>query len=208
VDGRAVLALAAVGAALGAPGPAAAAELVDVRQRAPSIAVEVRYATRDNFTGAPLPGYCDGRALLLPGAATRLARVQRSLRPRGLGLKVFDAYRPARASRAMVRWARRTGRDGLLSGGYIAGRSNHNLGTTVDLTLVRLGSGAELDMGTAYDAFTPRSATLRARGRVLRNRLALEDAMEALRFRNYRREWWHYDSLRPGPRRLDVPIGC
>jgi D-alanyl-D-alanine dipeptidase len=108
----------------------------------------------------------------------------------------------------MVRWARRTGREALLTGGYIARHSNHNLGTTVDLTLVRLDSGRALDMGTPYDAFTPRSNTTRARGAVLRNRLRLKNAMEARGFVNYHREWWHYDSVVPGRRRLDVPIGC
>ena len=184
------------------------AGLVDVLTAAPTIRADVRYATSNNFTGARLPGYCAARALLLPDAARRLARVQRSLRSDGLGLKVFDAYRPARASRAMVRWARRTGRGSLLSDGYIAARSNHNLGTTVDLTLVRLSDGRELGMGTAFDAFTVRSTTLRAHGPVRRNRLALKRAMEAHGFRNYAREWWHYDSVRPGPRRLDLPIGC
>jgi D-alanyl-D-alanine dipeptidase len=209
VRGATALGLVLV-AALGGAVPARAGDpaLVDVRTYARGIQVDVRYATPNNFTGAPLPGYCKPRALLLPGAARRLARVQRGLRGRGLGLKVFDAYRPARASRAMVRWARRTNREWLLTQGYIARRSNHNLGTTVDLTLVTRRTGEELDMGTAFDAFTPRSTTTRARGRVLRNRLTLKNAMEGHGFVNYRREWWHYDSAEPGPRRLDVPIGC
>lgn len=194
--------------ALAAPVQAAAAPLVDVRSYARGIQVDVRYATESNFTGAVLPGYCEGRALLLAPAVRRLARVQRTLRPDGLGLKVWDAYRPARASRAMVRWAERTGNTRLLSEGYIAARSNHNLATTVDLTLVRLSDGTELEMGTAYDAFNSRAATRSARGPALRNRLALKAAMERHGFRAYRREWWHFDSRRPGPRRLDSGIGC
>ena len=187
---------------------ASAAQLVDVRSYAESIQVDVRYATSNNFTGAPLPGYCAAQALMLRPRARALARVQRSLRPRGLGLKVFDAYRPARASRAMVRWTRRTGNEDLLRDGYIAPKSNHNLGSTVDLTLVRRASGRGLDMGTAYDAFTTRANTTRARARVLRNRMILKNAMEAQGFVNYFREWWHFDSEEPGPRRLDVTIGC
>lgn len=77
----------------------------------------------------------------------------------------------------------------------------------MDLTLVRARSGRELDIGTDFDAFSPRSATLSARGNALRNRLRLRFAMEAHGFRNYGREWWHYDSVAPGARRLDVPIG-
>lgn len=187
---------------------ASAAQLVDVRSYAESIQVDVRYATSNNFTGAPLPGYCAAQALMLRPRARALARVQRSLRRRGLGLKVFDAYRPARASRAMVRWTRRTGNEDLLRDGYIAPKSNHNLGSTVDLTLVRRASGRGLDMGTAYDAFTTRANTTRARARVLRNRMILKNAMEAQGFVNYFREWWHFDSEEPGPRRLDVTIGC
>jgi zinc D-Ala-D-Ala dipeptidase len=187
---------------------ASAADLVDVRRYAKSIQVDVRYATANNFTGAPLAGYCQPTALMLRPRARALARVQRALGRRGLGLKVFDAYRPARASRAMVRWARRTDNVHLLKEGYIAPKSNHNLGSTVDLTLIRRASGREIDMGTAFDAFTPRANTTRARGRVLRNRLILKDAMEDQSFVNYFREWWHFDSEEPGTRRLDVPIGC
>lgn len=206
-----LVALAAV-LVLGAAAPPALAAtppgLVDVRAGDATIRTDVRYAGRRNFTGRRLPGYCAPRALLLPRAARALARVQRRLRRRGLGLKVYDAYRPARASRAMVRWARRVGRPELVSGGYIARRSNHNLATTVDLTLVRLRGGAELDMGTRFDAFTPGSATVAVRGRPLHNRLTLRRAMEREGFANYAREWWHYDSRMPGPRRLDAGIGC
>ncbi|MDQ3949350.1 MAG: hypothetical protein M3282_03305 [Gemmatimonadota bacterium] len=186
----------------------ARAGLVDVRTYAPSILVDVRYATANNFTGRPLPGYCRPWAFLKQTAARRLARVQRRLERAGLSLKVLDAYRPARASRAMVHWARRTGNAWVLARGYVARRSNHARGTTIDLTLVRRRSGRELDMGTAFDAFTPRSATLSARGAVRRRRLGLRRAMEGEGFRNYAREWWHYDFEPRGSHRLDVPLGC
>jgi D-alanyl-D-alanine dipeptidase len=181
--------------------------LVDVLRLDRDILLDVRYATPDNFTGSRLPGYCEQRALLLPRPARALARAQARLERDGYGLKVYDAYRPARASRAMVRWARRTGNEHLLNG-YIASRSRHNLGAAVDLTLVRLSTGRQLDMGTRYDAFTTRSHTLNARGRVLRNRLRLRDAMSSAGWTNYRREWWHYDFPAPRARRLDVTIGC
>ena len=186
--------------------PRAGAGLVEV-----GVEQDIRYATRRNFTGRLLPGYCEPKGLLLRPAARRLQAVHVELvRRLGLGLKVYDAYRPLRATRAMVRWAERTGNTALLDGGYIARRSNHNLATTVDLTLVDVSRKGhpELDMGTRYDTFSPRSATLNARGRALRNRMTLKRAMEAHGFRNYAREWWHYDSRRPGPRPLDVPIGA
>ena len=186
----------------------ARAGLVDVRTYARAIVLDVRYATADNFTGRPLPGYCRPWAFLKRTAARRLGRVQRRLEGAGLGLKVFDAYRPARATRAMVRWARRSGNEWVLAQGYVARRSNHARGTTVDVTLVQLPSGRELDMGTRYDAFTPRSHTLNARGAALRARLRLRRAMSREGFANYRREWWHYDLDPGGARRLDVPLGC
>ena len=104
-------------------------------------------ATKRNLTGRRLPGYCRDWALLLRPAARDLGRVQRHLRRRGLGLLVLDAYRPARASRALVRWAQQSGR-GDLVGTYIARRSRHNTGSAVDLTLVRASDGRRLRMGT------------------------------------------------------------
>lgn len=199
--------------ALAAAAPAHAgaferAGLVEVVDYAPTVQLDLRYATPDNFTGARLPGYCEPIALLRRRAARALGSAQRRLAGDGLGLRIFDAYRPARATRAMVRWARRTGRSHLLNG-YIAVRTNHNRGVAVDLTLVRLESGRPLDMGTGYDAFSSRATTLNASGKVLRNRLRLRTAMNASGFSNYAREWWHYDYR--GDRRAaphDIPLGC
>jgi zinc D-Ala-D-Ala dipeptidase len=188
-------------------GALARAGLVDVRTYAPRIRLDVRYATTNNFTGRRLPGYCRPWAVLRRSAARRLGRVQRALERSGLGLLVYDAYRPARATRAMVRWAQRTGNEWVLRHGWVARRSNHALGTTVDLTLVRLSTGNTVRMGTAYDAFTRRSYTLNARGTALRNRLRLRRAMARQGFANYQREWWHYDGPR-GPRRFDLTLGC
>jgi len=217
---RALLACAAVAAATvpasAAPQPereragnraTRAAGLEDVRRAAPAIALDIRYATRRNVTGARLAGYCRPWALLRRTAARALARVARRLRRRGLGLLVFDAYRPARATRALVAWARRSGR-GELVGTYIALRSRHNLGSTVDLTLVRLRDGARLRMGTGYDELSERAATYNARGRPLRNRLILAGAMRRFGFAAYDREWWHFEHRSGGPRRLDVTLGC
>jgi D-alanyl-D-alanine dipeptidase len=143
---------------------------------------------------------------MLELAARDLGRVQRYLRRRGLGLLILDAYRPARATRALVRWAERTGR-GDLVGTYIARRSNHNLGSAVDLTLVRLSDGRRLRTGR-YDALGPGAHTLDARGAVLRNRLILKGAMERFGFTNYWREWWHFDHRVRGTRYLDLTLGC
>jgi D-alanyl-D-alanine dipeptidase len=184
------------------------AGLADVRDHAGSIQVDLRYATEDNFTGERLPGYCAAEPFLRARAARALARAEKELNADGLGLRVFDAYRPSRASRAMVRWAKRTGREHLLNG-WIAARSNHNRGAAVDLTLVRVETGRELSMGTAYDTFSSKSATTAVGGKPLRNRLRLKRALEAEGFRNYRREWWHYDfPSELGAPRLDIALGC
>jgi D-alanyl-D-alanine dipeptidase len=184
------------------------AGLRDVRDYAPDVQLDIRYATRENFTGSRLPGYCRPWAFLRRRAARALGRAEERLADDGYGLRVFDAYRPARATRAMVRWARRTGRAHLL-GRYIASRSNHNRGVAIDLTLVRLSTGRPVDMGTPFDAFTTRAHTLNARGGALRNRLRLRSAMNAAGFANYHREWWHYDYRGdPRARPLDVTLGC
>ncbi|HJS47145.1 MAG TPA: M15 family metallopeptidase, partial [Gemmatimonadales bacterium] len=179
------------------PWPAASAAqaeslLVEVRAVEPTILVEARYAGPDNFTGAPLPGYEANRAFLRREAAAALGRVQQSLRPAGLGLKVFDGYRPIRATQGMVAWADRVGRTDLLDDGYIARRSRHNLGLAVDLTLVELATGRELPMGTSYDAFTEAAHTANAWGEVGENRQRLVRAMAAEGFENFVQEWWHF----------------
>jgi D-alanyl-D-alanine dipeptidase len=195
------------------PWPAAAAALADsllrdVRAGDPSILVEARYAGSDNFTGQPLPGYGANRLLLRREAATALARVQAQLRLAGLGLKVFDGYRPIRATLAMVEWTERVGRTDLLDDGYIARRSRHNLGLAVDLTLVELATGRELPMGTPFDEFTTAAHTANASGEVAANRRRLVEAMEAAGFENYEQEWWHFSYAVPGdPPAFDVPVG-
>ncbi len=175
-----------------APDAVAESLLVDVRSVDSTIQVEARYATSDNFTGAPLPGYEASRALLRREVAAALGRVQERLRPKGLGLKVFDGYRPVRATLAMVDWAERTGRRELVDSGYIARRSRHNQGVAVDLTLVELETGAEVPMGTPFDTFGPEAHTANAVGEVARHRQALVQAMEAEGFTNYEKEWWHF----------------
>ena len=182
------------------------AGLADVKRFAPGVRLDIRYATARNVTGARLPGYCRAWALMRRGPASDLGRVQRLLRRRGLGLSIFDSYRPARATRALVRWAQRTGK-GHLVGSYIARRSNHNLGSAVDLTLVRRSDSKRLRMGP-YDDLGPSSNTYNARGRILRNRLTLVRAMERFGFTNYSREWWHFDHRDRGTRYLDIPLGC
>ncbi len=117
-----------------------------------TIIQDIRYATTNNFTGRKLAGYEAGECLLTREVATALARVQQDLNPRGLSLKVFDCYRPARASRDMLAWATgpetpaqkryypKLNRRDLFGGGYIAAYSGHSTGAVIDLTLVELAA--------------------------------------------------------------------
>ena len=166
--------------------------LADVRSVDSTISVEARYATVNNFTGAVLPGYEANRALLRREAAAALGRVQARLRRDGLGLRVYDGYRPVRATLAMVAWAERTGKTWVLDQGYVARRSRHNQGVAVDLTLVDLATGRPLEMGTPFDTFSPAAHTANASGEARDNRERLKRAMEAQGFSNYDQEWWHY----------------
>jgi D-alanyl-D-alanine dipeptidase len=180
--------------------------LVDVRSIDPTIQTDLRYATANNFTGAPLPGYEAPRALLRREAAAALGRVQARLRSKGLGLRVLDAYRPVRASVAMVDWAKRTGNQSLLEKGYIAERSRHNLGAAVDLTLVDLGTGTEVIGTTAFDNFTATADTANATGQALRYRQILVQTMTSEGFSPYGQAWWHFNYPLEGAVPLDRVI--
>ena len=176
----------------------------------PDLATELRYATTHNFVGERIDGYHNPRCIISRQAALALKAVQEELRPSGLGLKVYDAYRPQRAVDHFVRWAGnpddtrmkaefypRVAKQELFKEDYIAARSGHSRGSTVDLTLVSLrGEPAvkELDMGTGFDFFGPESwpdsPALTPQQRT--NRLLLQVVMKKHRFRPYAREWWHF----------------
>lgn len=182
---------------------------VDLRTAVPGARFDVRYHTADNFTEAPLPGYGVPGAWLQKAPAEALARVQARLEKKGLGLLIYDAYRPLRGTLGMVAWAKRTDQVHLLDGGYIARRSGHNKGHTIDLSVVDLATGQEIDMGTPWDTLSEASHTKNATGEALANRMILRDAMHVEGFRNYWREWWHFSFAMEGklPHR-DVPYAC
>lgn len=180
---------------------------VDATTMAPGLVVEMRYAGSRNFVGRPIAGYEAARCLLSEAAAAALAEAQRALAASGHGLKVYDCYRPARAVADFAAWARdlddqatkpdyypNVDKDQLFALGYIAERSGHSRGSTVDVTLVDLASGAELDMGTAYDLFDPRSwpSDTSVSAEAQANRRLLREAMIAHGFRPLREEWWHF----------------
>lgn len=180
--------------------------LVDVQSLDSTIRVDARYAGPNNFTGAPLPGYNANRALLRREAAEALARVQHRLASDGLGLKVWDGYRPVRATQAMVAWTERTNQTWLLDSGYIARRSRHNQGVAVDLTVVDLHSGVEMQMGTPYDTFGAEAHTANATGTVKQSRDHLVEVMASEGFTNYTMEWWHFSIVVEDPVPFDLVI--
>lgn len=184
----------------------AEALLVNVQLLDPAIEVDMRYRNAHNFTGAKLPGYDGNHALMRREAAEALARVQASLKTQGLGLKVWDAYRPVRATLAMVAWTQRVHREDLVTDGYIADRSKHNLGVAIDLTLIQLQDNRELDMGTPHDEFSTAAHTANATGTVAANRATLVQAMAAQKFANYDQEWWHFSFDIPNPLRFDAIV--
>lgn len=182
---------------------------VEIRDAVAGIQVELRYFTADNFIGEPVDGYEAARCYLSREAAAALGRVQAELEAFGLGLKVFDAYRPQRAVDHFVRWAKDLDDTGMKSkyypdvekknlfrDGYIAAKSGHSRGSTVDLTLVsrEAGKAVELDMGTGWDYFGPRSwpASQEVTPQQRANRMLLRGLMTKHGFRPLAEEWWHF----------------
>jgi len=194
--------------------PASAGSLppgfVHLRDVAPDIQQDLRYASSNNFIGRPVNGYHAPRCILTREAAEALARVQASLAPRGMSLKVYDCYRPQRAVDDFIQWASqmdeqsgkaayypRVDKSQLFEQGYIARRSGHSRGSTIDLTLLVQApdkTWAELDMGSAFDLFDPLSHTdqreLPQQARA--NRDQLRALMQGQGFYNLALEWWHY----------------
>lgn len=173
----------------------------------PDAILEIRYYGTYNFVGARIDGYEEPTALLTKEAADSLKAVSDDVMSQGYRLKIYDAYRPQKAVTHFVNWAKnladtRMKRDfypdidkSKLLGPYIAPRSGHSRGSTVDVTLTDLKTGKDIDMGGTFDFFGARShpdfkGTLtRAQ---LQNRRILRDAMERSGFKGIKTEWWHY----------------
>ncbi|MFB7635925.1 M15 family metallopeptidase [Streptomyces sp. NPDC056149] len=220
-----------VGAGALAHDPKAPPEFVALRDVDPTIIQEIRYATPHDFLGVPATGYREPMCILTRDAARALHRAQLSFLRRGYSLKVYDCYRPQRAVNRFVAWAKdlsdqrmkaefypRVDKSVLFRDGYIAEKSGHSRGSTVDLTLVPLPAlptrpyvpgeplsscfapkavrfpDNSLDMGTGFDCFDTLAHTLdpRIRGKQRANRLFLKAGLERAGFVNYAPEWWHY----------------
>lgn len=180
---------------------------VDLKKIVPNLVIELRYNSENNFVGQRIDGYEAPICYLSLPAAEALKSVEEELLPFGLGLKVFDGYRPQRAVNHFVRWAKDLNdtkmkayyypnvlKSELFEKGYIAAHSGHSRGSTVDVTLIDLKTGKELDMGKGFDFFSSTSwptsmeVTLQQRA----NRLLLRSVMLRHAFRPLEEEWWHF----------------
>lgn len=215
---------------MGAAGPALPEGFARLSELDDSIQLDIRYIGNNNFLGRPVAGYQAAECILSTPAALALVEVQAMVTQLGLSLKIYDCYRPQQAVNDFMQWAAdaddqrmrvsyypEVAKEQLFELGYIAERSGHSRGSTVDLTLVPLGTAVpeadplaqqydcraavarrfpdnSLDMGTGYDCFDPRSHTdnIVVGAEVLQRRHLLRDIMEAAGFTNYDQEWWHY----------------
>jgi D-alanyl-D-alanine dipeptidase len=183
------------------------ADFVDAAAVVPGLVVDMRYAGSSNFVGRPIEGYEVPVCILTLQSAEALAAAQAELKAYGLGLKVFDCYRPTRSVADFVRWAEDEAdtkmkaafypdldKSELFARGYIAERSGHSRGSTVDLTLVYLPYESDVPMGTGFDFFSTRSWPTDAAqpSEVRAHRLLLSTIMQRHGFTPYTNEWWHF----------------
>ncbi|GAA2097909.1 M15 family metallopeptidase [Streptomyces albiaxialis] len=211
--------------------PKAPKEFVALSDADPTILQEIRYFTPHNFVGEPVDGYRQPMCLVTKDTAKALHRAQKSFLKRGYTLKVYDCYRPQRAVDHFVRWAKdlqdermkaefypRVEKNRLFEDGYIAEKSGHSRGSTVDLTIVKLPAQPtrpyvpgepltdcaapkserfpdnSVDTGTGFDCFDTLSHTEdpRIQGEQRANRHLLKTTLDKAGFKNLPEEWWHY----------------
>ncbi len=169
--------------------------------------VELRYFTTHNFVGDTIDGYKSNNLILTKETAEKLKLVQDELQQQNLCLKVYDGYRPQRSVNHFIRWAKdlndtinksefypNVAKRNLFKEEYIASRSGHSRGSTVDLTIIDGNTGKPLDMGSPYDFFGKQSWVdydgITEYQKM--NRQLLQRVMLKYNFRNYPKEWWHF----------------
>ncbi len=172
-----------------------------------TIQSELRYLSNNNFIGKTIDGYFDNCVIVTKETADALHKVQTILAKKGLSLKVFDAYRPQKAVDHFVKWAKvlqdtlmkqeyypQVPKSELFNSGYIASKSGHTRGSTVDLTIINLKTSKELDMGSPYDFFGVQSHSYykNISENQKKNRFYLREIMLANDFKPYDNEWWHF----------------
>ncbi len=172
-----------------------------------SIQIELRYLSNNNFIGKPIDGYQSNCLIISTETAKALKKVQEILQKKGLSLKIFDGYRPQKAVNHFVTWAKvlndtlmkqqyypKVAKSQLFNQGYIASKSGHTRGSTIDLTIVDATTGKELDMGSPYDFFGVQSHPFykNITKKQKENRMLLRNVMLKNGFKPYDNEWWHF----------------
>ena len=173
----------------------------------PDLEVELRYFTSNNFVGQPIEGYHSNKLILTLESAQALKLVHEALQEQNLCLKVYDGYRPQSAVNHFIKWARDLDdtinkhtfypdvkKRNLFKDEYIASKSGHSRGSTLDLTIIDGNTGIPLDMGSTYDFFGQESwidyTNITEKQKI--NRQLLQRFMLKFGFRNYPKEWWHF----------------
>ena len=172
-----------------------------------TIKKELRYGTSNNFIGKPIDGYLKDSLIISTPAAKALKEIQTKLMLSGLSLKIFDAYRPQQAVDHFVRWAKvmndtlmkqlyypNVQKSELFTLGFIASKSGHTRGSTVDLSIVDVKTNKEVDMGSSYDFFGEKSHPFykKITEAQMKNRMLLRTIMIKNGFIPYDNEWWHF----------------
>ena len=178
-----------------------------VDEHVPGIRWDAKYATWDNFTGKPVDGYQVNRIVGTSALCAALRRARAKAGAMGFGLLLWDGYRPQRAVDCFLRWVQQPeegrtklrhhpniDRADMVANGYVAAKSGHSRGSTVDLTLYCLATGELAPMGGEFDlmdAVSHHGASGIAEAEAA-NRLQLRSIMTACGFDSYARDWWHY----------------
>ena len=172
-----------------------------------SIIVDLKYYSSENFTGRFVDGYLANKAILTNDAGIALSNAQKDFNKLGYSLILYDAYRPQSAVDFFVRWSTNLNdtlfknlyypdikKSNLFKLGYIAYKSGHSRGSTIDVSLVDITTNKEIDMGTIFDYFGIESHTFydNLTENQKANRLLLYEIMSNNGFQNYSKEWWHY----------------
>jgi D-alanyl-D-alanine dipeptidase len=188
-------------------------DFINLKDSVPDINVELRYYSTNNFVGDTITGYRSNTLYLTSATVQKLKLVQAELRAQNLCLTIYDGYRPQRAVNQFIVWARdlndtinkaefypNVKKCNLFNEGYIASRSGHSRGSTVDLTISNGETGQPLDMGSPYDFFGEASWVSHDKitKEQKKNRQLLQTVMLKHGFRNYAKEWWHF-TLRNEP---------
>ncbi len=180
---------------------------VYVKNEIPNLRSDLRYYSTNNFIGKPIDGYLKPKCILTVEATVALKKVQSEFEKLGFGLLIFDAYRPQRAVNQFVKWAQdstdtkmkeefypNVDKKDLFKEEYIATKSSHSRGSTVDLTIVSLKTGHILDLGSSFDLFDEKSSVNYKN--ITKNqhsiRLMLQRRMVKHGFVPHEKEWWHF----------------